>query len=225
MEVDTSSPSEMALPDGSLLAQLVGSKQEAERNLDEFLEELELLPYLEKQRAQTSTWPGHPTLIAKVEAGIWKTESLVETTEKRLVFPDPARHYDVHFELQVSKWKRRMALYVHYETAPYYSEVKLRSRADRACVEQYYQRRNEFIQEFRALEAIPGFTISPGTVQIGKAEYNFDGKTAVEVAAWITPIIDEVGCAVNLALFRVDQRRAIREVFDQADAATNDEEP
>lgn len=84
-----------------------------------------------------------------------------------------------------------MALYLHYETNPYYSEVKLRSRAEQAAVELYYRRRNEFIEELPALGEVPGFKISPGTVQVGKAEYNFTGKTVREGSAWLQPVIDE----------------------------------
>jgi hypothetical protein len=76
-------------------------------------------------------------------------------------------------------------------------------------VAQYYQRRDEFIREFTALEPVPGFKISPGTVQVGKAVYDFDGKTPEEVAAWLAPVIDEVACNVNLALFKVDVSRRL----------------
>lgn len=223
MEIEISFRNETVVSDRTLLARFSGGNANAERNMDEFLAGLDVLPYLNIQPAKTATWPGHPTLIAKIDSGSWTTDPLLDTKDGRLVFPDPARHFDVHFELQVLKWKQRMALYLHYETAPYYSEAKLRARADRACVEQYYQRRSEFIQEFIALEAVPGFKISPGTVQIGKAGYDFNGKTAEEVAAWITPIIDEVACAVNLALFRVDQRRALRAILDEVEAEASNQ--
>jgi catabolite regulation protein CreA len=102
-----------------------------------------------------------------------------------------------------------MALFLHFETNPYYSEDKLRSRAASASVAQYYQRREELIREFTALEAVPGFKISPGNVQVGKAVYDFTGKTVEEVTAWLQPVIDEVACNVNLALYKVDQKRRL----------------
>lgn len=148
-------------------------------------------------------------MIGKVRAGIWQTDPLKGPKDGPLVFPDPGRHFDIHFELQVQQWKARIALFLHYETNPYFSEDKLRSRAVSASVAQYYQRRQEFIREFSALEGVPGFKISPGIVQIGKAVYDFTGKTVKEVTAWLQPVIDEVGCRVNEALHKVDQKRRL----------------
>ena len=207
-----------ALPTETLISRLTVGGVQAKANLDEFVAQIELLPYLEAEPSKLVTWPGHPTTICKIQAGIWQTDPLVESKNGKLVFPDPARHYDVHFELQVLQWRARMALYLHYETNPYFSEVKLRSRAEHASVEQYYQRRNEFIHELTKRVEVPGFKISPGTVQVGKAEYDFAGKTVGEVSAWLQPVIDEVACSVNGALFKVDLRRRIANALGPVDS-------
>src|ERR1035441_5783599 len=81
--------------------------------------------------------------------------------------------------------------------------------APQESVAQYYKFRDECIREFTALEPVPSFKISPGTVQIGKAVYDFDGKTPEDVAAWLAPVIDDVACNVNLALYKADLRRRL----------------
>jgi hypothetical protein len=196
-----------AVPCESLVSRLVVDGPQAKTNLDDFVSGVELLPYLEAEPSILITWPGHPTSICKILAGIWQTEPLVQTKDGQLVFPDPARHFDIHFELQVQQWRKRMALFLHFETRPYFSGVKLKSKTDPSSLEQYLHRRHEFIAEMTALGQLPGFKISTGTVQIGKAVYDFDGKTAEEARAWLQPVIDEVACTVNHALHRVDQRR------------------
>jgi hypothetical protein len=202
------SASEPSGPD-TLISRLTADGADAKAVLDKFLSGLDLLPYLEAEPSDLKRWLGHPTLIGKLRAGIWQTEPLKGSKTGPIFFPNPARHFDVHFELQVQLWKRRMSLFLHYETNPYHSEDKLRSRAASASVAQYYQRRDEFIREFTVLGEVPGFQISPGTVQIGKAVYDFDGKTVEQVAAWLQPVIDEVGCHVNEALHKVDQKRRL----------------
>jgi hypothetical protein len=189
-------------PTETLIGRLTAEGAEPSEILDQLLSGLDLLPYLEAEPSELKRWLGHPTLIGKVRASIWQTEPLKGPKTGPLSFPNPSRHFDVHFELQIQLWKRRMALYLHYETHPYFSEDKLRMWAPQESVEQYHQRREEFIREFTALESVPGFKISPGTVQIGKAVYDFDGKTAEEVSAWLQPVIDEVACNVNLALYK-----------------------
>jgi|ERR1035441_3159128 hypothetical protein len=203
------SPPEQQDPPETLLASLTIGGAQAKANLDKVVAGLGLLPYLEPEPSILMNWPGHPTTICKIRAGIWQTDPLKGTKDGPLVFPDPARHYDIHFELQVQQWKARMALFLHYETNPYYSEDKLRSRAASASVAQYYQRREELIRELSAMDEVPGFKISPGTVQVGKAVYDFTGKTVEEVAAWLQPVIDEVACNVNLALYKVELRRKL----------------
>ena len=200
-----------------LVPQLVGDATKAKAKLNAFVAQLDLLPYLEAEPSQHFNWPGHPTLICKIRAGIWQTERLRETKDGRLTFPDPSQHFDVHFELQVLQRTSHMALYLHYETNPYFSAAKLRSRADGGSLEQYYDLRNDFVREFTALGEVPGFRLSPGIVQIGKAEYDFSGKTVAEVAAWLQPVIDEVACRVNEAFFNVEIRRRI-----VAQSPTND---
>jgi hypothetical protein len=209
-----SAPPELTAPNAAhphapLISCLTVASTQAKANLDDLVGGLGLLPYLEPEPSILMTWPGHPTTICKIRAGIWQTDPLKGTKDGPLVFPDPARHYDIHFELQVQQWKARMALFLHYETNPYYSEDKLRSRAASASVAQYYQRREELIRELSAMDEVPGFKISPGTVQVGKAVYDFTGKTVEEVAAWLQPVIDEVACNVNLALYKVELRRKL----------------
>jgi hypothetical protein len=196
-------------PAETLIGRLTAEGAEPSEMLDQFLSGLDVLPYLETEPSELKRWLGHPTLIGKIRAGIWQTEPLKSTKTGPLVFPNPARHYDVHFELQVQLSKSRMALFLHYETNPYFSEDKLRSRSASTSVAQHYQRREEFIRELSAMDAVPGFKISPGSVQIGKAVYDFAGKTAEEVAAWLQPVIDEVACNVNLALYKVELRRKL----------------
>ena len=196
-------------PTETLIGRLTAEGAEPSEILDQFLSGLDLLPYLEAEPSELKRWLGHPTLIGKVRAGIWQTEPLTGPKTGPLSFPNPARHFDVHFELQVQLWKRRMSLFLHFETNPYFSEDKLRMWAPQESVAQYYKFRDEFIREFTALEPVPGFKISPGTVQVGKAVYDFDGKTTEEVSAWLQPVIDEVACNVNLALFKVGLRRRI----------------
>ena len=210
-------------PTETLIGRLTAEGAEPSEILDQFLSGLDLLPYLEAEPSELKRWLGHPTLIGKVRAGIWQTEPLTGPKTGPLSFPNPARHFDVHFELQVQLWKRRMSLFLHFETNPYFSEDKLRMWAPQESVAQYYKFRDEFIREFTALEPVPGFKISPGTVQVGKAVYDFDGKTTEEVSAWLQPVIDEVACNVNLALFKVELRRKLAAASDSmfADSATS----
>ena len=196
-------------PAETLIGRLTAEGAEPSEMLDQFLSGLDVLPYLETEPSELKRWLGHPTLIGKIRAGIWQTEPLKSTKTGPLVFPNPARHYDVHFELQVQLSKSRMSLFLHYETNPYFSEDKLRSRSASTSVAQHYQRREEFIRELSAMDAVPGFKISPGSVQICKAVYDFAGKTAEEVTAWLRPVVDDVACNVNLALYKVDLRRSI----------------
>jgi hypothetical protein len=188
---------------------LVVDGPQAKTHLDDFVSKIELLPYLDAEPSILVTWPGHPTSICKIRAGIWQTEPLIQMGEGRLIFPNPARHFDIHFELQVHQWVKRMALYLHYETSPYFSGVKLKSKTAPSGLEQYLLRRQEFIAEMTAIGELPGFKIAIGTVQIGKAVYDFNGRTAEEARAWLQPVIDEVACAVNDALNSVDQRRRL----------------
>jgi hypothetical protein len=213
----------MVHPTETLIGRLTADEAKPTEILNEFLSGLDLLPYLEAEPSELKRWLGHPTLIGKIRAGIWQTEPLKGRKTGPLVFPDPARHYDIHFELQIQLWKHQMALYLHHETNAYFSEEKLRMWAPAESVAQYYQRREEFIREFTALEPVPGFKISPGTVQIGKAVYDFDGKTPEEVAAWLAPVIDEVACNVNLALYKVEIRRKLAAASSSlfADSATS----
>ena len=102
-----------------------------------------------------------------------------------------------------------MALYLHFETRPYFSQVKLKSKADPAALEQYFQFREQFVHEFALHCQVPGFRLSDQVVQIGKAECDFAGMSVAEVSARLQPVIDEVACAVNLTLFKLDERRRL----------------
>jgi hypothetical protein len=207
--------------DSDFIASLVGPPDHSCDALDTFVARLDLLPYIEAEPAKHFNWPGHPTTVLKIRAGGWRTAPLKGGESGPLIFPSPAEHYDVHFELQVFQWKRRMALYLHYETRPYYSLAKLKARADSSSLTQYYQRRDEFLRELAALGNVPGFPFSPGTVQIGRAEYDFSGRTEDEAVAWLQPVIDEVACRVNEALFNVDRRRRATVAGDSGDTDTS----
>jgi hypothetical protein len=176
------------------------------RNLDQFLSGLDLLPYLILHPAILVTWAAHPTLIAQIGTSLWQSEALIKADDGRLLFTDPASHFDIHFEIQVFQWEGKMALYLHYETNPYYSQAKLRAKVDEESLERYFERREQFIDEFERQCQVPGFKVSRSVVQIGKAQYEFRGKTSAEVSAWLTPIIDEVACAVNDTLDKVNLR-------------------
>lgn len=194
-------------PAETLISRLVLGGSEGKANFDAFVDGLDLVAYMVAEPSQHINWKGHPTTVCKIRAESWQTESLKVTQEQRLVFPNSARHFDVHFELQVLQWKSRMALYLHYETNPYFSEANLKASADQASLAQYYQRREDFIREFTALGEVVGFAVRPGIVQIGRATYDFGGKTVEEVSAWVQPVIEEVACHVNDALDRVDEAR------------------
>ena len=196
-------------PTETLIGRLTADGAKPTEILDQFLSGLDLLPYLEAEPSELKRWLGHPTLIGKIRAGIWQTEPLKGPKTGPLIFPNPMRHFDVHFEIQIQLWNRRMSLFLHYETNPYFSEDKLRMWAPQESVAQYYKFRDECIREFTALEPVHSFKISPGTVQIGKAVYDFDGKTPEDVAAWLAPVIDDVACNVNLALYKADLRRRL----------------
>jgi hypothetical protein len=195
--------------DSDFITSLIGPPESSCAAMDAFVAGLDLLPYLEAEPAKHFNWPGHPTTILKIRAGGWRTSPLKGGESGPLVVPDPAEHYDIHFEVQVFQWKKRIALYLHYETRPYYSQAKLKARIDTGSLAQYYQRREEFLRELIALGQVAGFPLSSGIVQIGKAEYDFSGRLQHEVADWVQPVIDEVACRVNEALFNVDRRRRL----------------
>jgi hypothetical protein len=87
-----------------LIRCLTVASTQARANLDELAGGLGLLPYLEAEPSVHMNWPGHPTTICKIRAGIWQTEPLTATKDGLLVFPDPERHFDIHFELQVQQF-------------------------------------------------------------------------------------------------------------------------
>ena len=190
-----------------LLSHFTEGGDQGNAMLDQFVEQLDLLPYLEREPSEFKNWPGHPTLIAKIAAGNWKTEPLVKTSGGRLIFPDPGRHFDIHFELQAFVGKERLGLYLHYETRRYYSQAKLTAKADPGSLRQYLRFRDEFMDEFALHCQVPGFTLSREVLQIGKADCKFAGMSVAEASCELQRIIDETACAVNLALFRLEERR------------------
>src|SRR4051794_8067802 len=97
--------------DSDFITSLVGPPDHSCAALDAFVARLDLLPYLEADPAKHFNWPGHPTTVLKIRAGLWRTAPLKGGESGPLVFLDPAEHYDIHFELQVFQWKKRMALY------------------------------------------------------------------------------------------------------------------
>ena len=207
-------PDNLALPEVNrlsasdvLLLHFTEGGARGEAMLDQFVEQLDLLPYLEKEESEFKNWPGHPTLIAKIAAGNWKTEPLVKTSGGRLIFPDPGRHFDIHFELQAFVGKERLGLYLHYETRRYYSQAKLTAKADPGSLRQYLRFRDEFMDEFALHCQVPGFTLSREVLQIGKADCRFAQMSVAEASFELQRIIDETACAVNLALFRLGERR------------------
>jgi hypothetical protein len=168
--------------------------------LDKFVEELDLPPYLAPEPAVKMGWLGHPTLISKICRGTWQTEALTQTKDRRLTFGDPARHFDIHFEMQVPLWKSTMGVFLHYETNPYFSQAKLKAMANSEDLEQYYRSREAFLDELARQCRVPGFDLSRLPVQIGKARCDFAGRSREEMSSWLREVLEEVAAAVDWTL-------------------------
>lgn len=194
----------------SLIANLCVDGKEAKTRLDEFIDGLGLPPYLVPEPAFVMTWPGHSTAICKIAASRWRSGKMTERPDKTLIMPDPSWHFDIHFEVQVIPKLFKVGLYLHYETSPYFSQAKLKSRLDASSLEQYLTVRNAFVHRFSQACRVPGFVVANRPLQIGKVEYDCRGKpfqTGSDELATICMDVAEVVNAVLLDLQRIPPSR------------------
>lgn len=189
-----------------------GSAVDSKTALDHLMENLDILPYLDRLPARTHSWArNRPMPLAKVTNGNWTTARARKDRDGRLVVADPTRFFDAHLEIGVKLGTTILAVLVHHETSPYIVESKLASVVDDGTAETYRLRRKEFAEEFGRLcierkEQMPKFRLARQWMLIGSAEYDFNQKTVTEVSKWLAFMIDEITDVINWTMFRLDAR-------------------
>jgi hypothetical protein len=149
-----------------------------------------------------------PMLLTKVTCNAWQTEQARKTKGGRFIVADPARFHDVHLEIGVKPGLAKLEVLVHHETPTkkYIVEHQLNSVVDADTAANYRRHRKDFQEIFEREYHAPGLEFSNRWMLIGRAEYDYRGKTVGEVSTWLTSRINAVGEAVNSTIIELDGR-------------------
>ena len=186
---------------------MAGDIHHAKFKFEMFMFGLDILPYLTVTQTRIHSYALHcPSLLAKVGKSDWATPQAARSTGGRLIVADPTLFYDVHMEVAVKPGLFLIEVLVHHETSPFLTEGKLRSLVDHEVAERYRRRRNEFGDEFARQCCVPAFVMVNRWMLVGKAVYNYAGKTVTQASEWLSRTIDSTADAINWTMHKLDAR-------------------
>lgn len=186
---------------------VAGDIHHAKAKFEMFMSGLEILPYLTITQTRIHSYArGCPSVLTKVGNASWTTPPAVRNRDGRFSVADPARFHDVHMEVEAKPGLFLIEVLVHHETSPFLTQDKLRLLVDHEAADRYRRRRNEFGDEFGRQSCVPGFAMANRWMLVGKAVYNYAGKTVTQVSEWLSPTIDSTADAINWTMHKLDAR-------------------
>ena len=201
---------ETTVPQAELFSDLIaGSIAEAKTKFYQLMLQMSILTCLEVMPTRIHSYGRQkPMLLTKVTCNAWQTEQARKTKGGRFIVADPARFHDVHLEIGVKPGLAKLEVLVHHETPTkkYIVEHQLNSVVDADTAANYRRHRKEFQEIFEKEYHAPGLEFSNRWMLIGRAEYDYRGKTVGEVSTWLTSRINAVGEAVNSTIIELDGR-------------------
>jgi hypothetical protein len=188
---------------------IAGSIAEVKAKFYQLMLQMSILTCLEVMPTRIHSYGRQkPMLLTKVTCNAWQTEQARKTKGGRYIVADPARFHDVHLEIGVKPGLAKLEVLVHHETPTkkYIVEHQLNSVVDGDTAANYRRHRKEFQEIFEKEYHDPGLEFSNRWMLIGRAEYDYRGKTVGEVSTWLTSRINAVGEAVNSTMIELDGR-------------------
>lgn len=152
-----------------------------------FLERIDMPAGVEVLAPFRQSWKGRKTYGAVISKESWRS-SVIDSSGERWTLEPANRH--IHLEPQFNALSSTFNLYIHYETHPYHSVRRLKSRVPSDQYDVYVQRREEFKKRF-AQHTPPRFRVSGRTNQIARAILSLEGRTVAEGAELLTAAMNE----------------------------------